>query len=152
MTIINSIFSIPISLVFLFINLNSGIKATEIQNGNLTKNNDCGIESVTLKTERIEKKRKFLFWTLKHKKVIVTDRIIDQNGNEVFEKKSVFISSMDASDDRRFRRIKVVNDEIWLFRYGKVFNRNGSIKRYNFCGEYLGTKNWEDGDFYEDKN
>ena len=136
-------------MVFLFINLNNGIKTAERQNVNLTENDSCEIESVTLKTESIDKKRKFLFWTLKHKKVIVIDRIIDSNGHLVFKKKSVFISSMDASEDRRFRRIKLVDDEIWLFRYGKIFNAKGSIKRYNFCGEYLGTKNWEDGDFYE---
>ncbi|WP_326283081.1 hypothetical protein [Tamlana sp. 2201CG12-4] len=133
----------------LFFNLNSGIKAAKIQDIDIIENDSCKIESVTLKTESIDKKRKFLFWALKHKKVIVTDRIIDSNGHIVFEKKSVFISSMDASSDRRFRRIKLINDEIWLFSYGKIFNTNGSIKRYNFCGKYLGTKKWEDGDFYE---
>ena len=79
-------FSVSLSLIFVFINLNSGIKTSEIQDKTLTEKIDCGIESVTLKTERIEKQRKFLFWTLKHKKVIVTDRIIDQNGNEVLKK------------------------------------------------------------------
>ncbi|MFI1770227.1 hypothetical protein [Thalassobellus citreus] len=136
-------------MISLIVNPNSGIKTTELQFTNLTKNDSCGIESVTLKTESIDKKRKFLFWTLKHKKVIVTDRIIDSNGIVLFEKKSIFISSMDASDDRRFRRIKLTENEIWFFRYGKIFNTNGSIKRYNFCGKYLGTKNWEEGDFYE---
>ena len=149
MTLINLIFSISISLISLIINPDSGIKTTELQSANLTKNDSCRIESVTLKTESIDTKRKFLFWTLKHKKIIVTDRIIDPNGIVLFEKKSVFISSMDASEDRKFRRIKLKENEIWLFKYGKIFNTNGSIKRYNFCGEYLGTKKWEDGDFYE---
>ncbi|SHJ26865.1 hypothetical protein SAMN04488096_1281 [Mesonia phycicola] len=115
----------------------------------MTQNKDCGIESVTLKTERIEKKRKFLFWTLRHKKVIVIDRIIDQNGNQVFEKKSVFISSMDASDTRKFNRIKIVGNEIWIFNHRKNYDNDGRIKKYNYCGEFIGTKNWEDGDYYE---
>ncbi|WP_159949993.1 hypothetical protein [Polaribacter septentrionalilitoris] len=150
MTVINSIFSVSLSLIFVFINLNSGIKTSEIQNKTLTEQIDCGIESVTLKTERIEKKRKFLFWNLKHKKVIVTDRIIDQNGNEVFEKKSVFISSMDASDTRKFNRIKIVGNEIWIFSHGKNVDKVKPINRYNFCGDYLGKKDWEDGDYYDD--
>ncbi len=118
-------------------------------NANLTKKIDCGIESVTLKTERIEKKRKFLFWTLRHKKVIVTDRIMDSNGNTVFEKKSVFICSMDACDDRKFRRIKIVNNEIWEFLHDKNYE-NEFIKRYNYCGKYLGKKEWENGEFYSE--
>ncbi len=143
-------FSVSLSLILVFINLNSGIKTSEIQNKTLTEKIDCGIESVTLKTEQIEKKRKFLFWSLKHKKVIVTDRIIDLNGNEVFEKKSVFISSMDASDTRKFNRIKIVGNEIWIFSHGKNVDKVKPINRYNFCGDYLGEKDWEDGDYYDD--
>ncbi|QXP65751.1 hypothetical protein [Polaribacter sp. AHE13PA] len=150
MNVINSIFSISISLIFLIINLNSGIKTTEIQSGISTINKDCGIENVTLKTERIEKKRKFLFWTLRHKKVIVIDRIIDQNGNKVFEKKSVFICSMDACDTRKFSRMKIVDNEIWIFRHGKNVEKVKPINRYNFCGDYLGEKDWKDGDYYDD--
>ncbi|WP_282122473.1 hypothetical protein [Algibacter mikhailovii] len=150
MTVINSMFSVSLSLILVFINLNSGIKTSEIQNKTLTEKIDCGIESVTLKTEQIEKKRKFLFWSLKHKKVIVTDRIIDLNGNEVFEKKSVFISSMDASDTRKFNRIKIVGNEIWIFSHGKNVDKVKPINRYNFCGDYLGEKDWEDGDYYDD--
>ena len=137
-------------MIFLFINLNSGIKTTEIKNVNLTEKNDCEIDSVTLKTERIEKKRKFLFWTLRHKKVIVIDRVVDQNRNEVFEKKSVFISSMDAYDIRKFNRIKIVDNEIWIFGHGKNVDKVKSINRYNFCGDYLGKKDWEEGDYYDD--
>ena len=119
----------------------------ELQNKNLIEKNDCGIESVTLKTERIEKKRKFIFWTLRHKKVIVTDQILDSNGNKIFEKKSVFICSMDACDTRKFNRIKIVENEIWIFNHGENFDQDGIIKKYNFCGEFIGTKAWEDGDF-----
>lgn len=81
MILVNSISSISLNLVFLFINLNNEIKAAEIQNVNLIEIDSCGIENVILKTESIDKKRTFLFWTLKHKKVIVTDRIIDPNGH-----------------------------------------------------------------------
>ena len=150
MSVINSTFSILLSLIFLVNNLDSGIKTTEIQDVNLTEKNDCGIESVTLKTERIEKKRKFLFWTLRHKKVIVTDRIVDSNGKEIFEKKSVFICSMDACDDRKFNRIKIVAKEIWIFSHGKNVDKVKPINRYNFCGDYLGKKDWEDGDYNND--
>ena len=143
-------FSVSLSLIFVFINLNSGIKTSEIQNKTLTEKIDCGIESVTLKTERIEKKRKFLFWTLRHKKVIVIDRVIDQNGNKVFDKKSVFICSMDACDTRKFSRMKIVDNEIWIFRHGKNVEKVKPINRYNFCGDYLGEKDWEDGDYYDD--
>ena len=150
MNLINSIFSISISLIFLIINLNSEIKTTEVQNVNLNKKNDCNIKNVTLKTERIEKKRKFLFWTLRHKKVIVTDRIIDLNGNKLFEKKSVFICSMDACDTRKFNHLSIVKNEIWLFNHGKNFQQDGIIKKYNFCGEFIGTKDWEIGDYNYD--
>ena len=76
------------------------------------------------------------------------DRIIDQNGNEVFEKKSIFISSMDASDTRRFRRTKIVENEIWTFRYNKNYT-NGFINRYDFCGKFLGKKEWTEKSFDE---
>ncbi|WP_299326209.1 hypothetical protein [uncultured Maribacter sp.] len=150
MNIINSIFSISISLIFLIINLNGEIKTTEIQNANLTKKNDCGIENVTLKTERTEKEHKFLFWSLYRKKVKVTDRIVDSNGNVIFEEKSVFICSMDACDDRKFNRIKIVGKQIWIFSHGKNVEKIKPINRYNFCGDYLGKKDWEDGDYYDD--
>lgn len=149
MTVQNSMFSVSIGLIFLIINLDSGIKTTEMQNVRLTENQDCEIESVTLKTEQIEKKRKFLFWTLRHKKVIVIDRIIDNNRNQIFEKKSVFISSMDASDTRKFNRIKIIGKEIWIFSHGKNVDKVSPIKRYDFCGNFLGTKKWEDGDYYD---
>ncbi|WP_109301202.1 hypothetical protein [Aquimarina sp. AU474] len=136
-------------MIFLLFNLNIGIKTSEIQNVRFTEKKYCGIENGTLKTEHIEKKRKFLFWTLKHKKEIVIDLIIDENGNKVFEKKSIFISSMDASDTRKFNRIKIVGKEIWIFSHGKNVDKVKPIKRFDFCGNFLGTKKWEDGDYYE---
>lgn len=152
MTVINLIVSISMSLIFLIMNIDSGIKTTEVQYGYLNSNKDCSIESVTLKTERIEKKRKFLFWTLRHKKVILVDRIINSDGNEVFEKKSVFTHSMDAYDDLKFNRIKIVDKEIWIFSHRKNVEKVKPIKRYDFCGNFLGTKKWEAGDYYEIHN
>ena len=71
MNVIKLTFSISLSFFLLFLNFNSGKKTYEKKNVNLIKKNDCGIESVTLKTERTSKKRKFHFWKLRHKKVII---------------------------------------------------------------------------------
>ena len=149
MTIINSIFSISINLIFLIISTNNEIRTNEIQDINLIKKNDCGVENVILKTERVEKKRKFLFWTLRHKKVIVTDRILDLNGNKILEKKSIFICSMDACDTRKFNHIKIMENEIWVFNHGKNYQQDRIIKKYNFCGKFIGIKDWEIGDNYQ---
>ena len=127
----------------------SRIVNTDKQNEQFAVKKYCDVESVTLKTERSEKKRKFLFWTLKHNKVIVIDRVLDSNGNELFKEKSVFICSMDACDDRKFRRIKIVENEIWIFSYGKNPEKTNPIKKYNFCGEYIGQKKWENGDYHK---
>ncbi|WP_299680548.1 hypothetical protein [uncultured Dokdonia sp.] len=133
----------------LFISLNSGIKNKEIDIPISTIKVDCEIKNVILKTELVEKNRKFLFWPLSHKKVISINRVIDSNGDILFERKSITICSMDACEDRTFQGIKIVDNEIWLFNYNKILNPSGNIKRYNFCKEYLGTKSWEDGDFFK---
>lgn len=149
MNVIKLTFSISLSFILLFINLNSGKKPTEKRNINLIEKNDCGIKSVSVKTERASKKRKFLFWKLRHKKVIIFDQVLDSNNNVIFERKSVFICSMDACDDRKDRRTKIVNNEIWVYGYGKNYE-NKYIKRYDFCGKYLGKKNWTKNDFFND--
>ncbi len=113
------------------------------------KKESCGIENVTLKTEQIQKKRKFLFWDLGHKKVILIDKVLDSSGEIIFERKSAFIQSLDSSKDIRFRRIKLVDGEIWVFRYNKK-PENEYIERYNYCGKYLGKRKWESGDFYDE--
>ena len=79
----------------------------------------------------------------------MTDRVLDNNGKVIFEKKSVFIRSMDASDTKKFNRIKIVGKEIWIFHHGKNLEKVDPIKRFDFCGNFLGTKIWEDGDYYE---
>ncbi|MBD0726176.1 hypothetical protein B6A10_13430 [Flavobacterium sp. L1I52] len=107
---------------------------------------ECFIKELTLKTERIEKPRKFIFWKLAHKKVNTIDRIIDTKGKVILKKSSIQICSSDACGDRKFRRIKIVGNEIWIFKY----NRNpekGIIKHYNFCKRYLVQKIWDDENF-----
>lgn len=149
MNVIKLTFSISLSFFILFLNFNNGKKTYEKKNVNLIKKNDCGIESVTLKTERTSKKRKFHFWKLRHKKVIIFDQVLDSNNNIIFERKSVFICSMDACDDRKYRRIKIMNNEIWVYGYGKNYE-NKYIKRYDFCGKYLREKDWTKNDFFND--
>ena len=131
--------------MLLFVNATDGLSA---QN-NIRTDSNCGITEVSLITETFEKEHKFLFWSLHRKKNIVTDRVLDENGKVIFEKKSVFISSLDASDTKKFNRIKIVGNEIWIFHHGKNFDKVSPIKRYDFCGNFLGTEIWEDGDYYE---
>jgi hypothetical protein len=106
----------------------------------------CSITTVTLKTERIEKKRKFLFWRLPHKKIIHIDQIFDSNGKRILKKTSIQICSSDACDNIKYRRVKIVNNEIWVFHY----NRNPEkaiIKRYDYCGKFLNLKPWVNESF-----
>jgi hypothetical protein len=113
------------------------------------RNGNCGIENVTLKTEQVEKKRKFLFWDLGHKKVIIIDKVFDSSGKIILERKSAFIQTMDSYEDIRFRRIKLVDGEIWVFRYNRK-PENEFIERYNNCGKYIGKRKWKSGDYYQD--
>jgi len=119
-------------------------------NGNFnTLKQKCSNKKAVLKSERIEKKRKFVFGKLPHKRIVIFDRIIDANGNEIIKTKSVYICSLDACDTKQFRRIKIIENEIWIFEY----NRNPEkaiIKRYNFCGKYLSQKKWDDDKSFED--
>ncbi|WP_157821993.1 hypothetical protein [Tenacibaculum sp. Bg11-29] len=56
---------------------------------------------------------------------------------------------MDASDTRKFNRIKIVENEIWIFSHGKNVEKLSPIKRYDFCGNFLGTRLWKDGGYYK---
>ncbi|TCN53069.1 hypothetical protein D0809_21005 [Flavobacterium circumlabens] len=108
----------------------------------------CSANNVTIKTQRTEKDRKFLFWKLPHKKIIVRDQVTDAKGNSILKGISIDICSTDACDGIRYRRIKITANEILLFYY----NRNPEkaiIKRYDFCGNYLGKKIWDKEVFYE---
>lgn len=148
MIIINSICSIALNILLLFSGVsNKTIKSERIV---VSGKNDCGIDKVSLITKRNEKKRKFLFWKLRHKKVVIIDKVIDLNRNKILKRKSVFICSRDACDNRKVSRIKIVNNEIWVFKYGKKWQNDGIIKKYNFCGKYIGDKEWEKNDFYND--
>ncbi|TSE05592.1 hypothetical protein [Aquimarina algiphila] len=103
-----------------------------------------------LKTETIERERKFLFWKLPHKKVILIDKVVNSNGKVILKRKSVFLVSMDSSEDKIFRRIKIVDREIQVFRHSRDY-QNQFIELYDFCGKYKGRRIWKDGDFYKTK-
>ena len=119
----------------------------EVENKGQITTKPCNIQSVYVKTERIEKTRKLLFWRINNNKFITIDRLFDDSGNQLMEKRTVSICSFDACDSRIFRRIKVVGNEIWVFAYGRNPDK-GIVKRYNYCGDYLGKKPWENGDFW----
>ena len=109
----------------------------------------CSSENIELKTERIEKKRKFIFWRLPHKKIIITDRIINSNGKTIVKKISIHICSSDACDAIKFQRIKIIGKEIWIFTYNKAYEK-AIIKRYNSCGKYLAQESWDKDKSFED--
>lgn len=137
------------SIVFSFFSL-SVISMNKLKSKEDTIQNKrkCSAQNVILKTERIESNRKFIFWKLPHKKIITVDRIIDVNGKVILKKSSIQICSNDACDDRKFRKIKIIDNEIWIFQY----NRNPEkaiIKRYDFCRKYLGEKIWDEKSFDE---
>lgn len=135
------------SIVFSFFSLSvismNKLKSTQDSIQNAKK---CSVENLTLKTERIEKKRKFIFWKLPHKKIINVDRIINANGKVILKKTSIQICSSDACGDRKFCRIKIVNNEIWIFQFNRDPEK-GIIKRYDFCEKYLGEKIWDEENF-----
>ena len=137
-------------IVFSFFSLSvssmNKLKSTEDTIQNEKK---CSVKNLTLKTERIEKKRKFIFWRLPHKKIIDVDRLINTNGKVILKKTSIQICSSDACDNRKFRRIKIVNNEIWIFQYNRRDPEKAVIKRYDFCKKYLGEKIWDEEEFNE---
>ncbi len=116
----------------------------------LTEHIGCETENLVLKTETIERERKFLFWKLPHKKVILIDKLVNSNGKVILKRKSVFLVSMDSSEDKIFRRIKIVDREIQVFRHSRDY-QNQFIELYDFCGKYKGRRIWKDGDFYKTK-
>lgn len=134
-----SLFSLSLSSM----NKSKSIKDT-IQNGR-----KCSVEKLIVKTERFEKDRKFLFWKLPHKKITLIDRIINTDGKVILKKSSILICSSDACDYRRFCRIKIVGNEIWIFQYNKDPEK-GVIKRYDFCKKYISTKIWDKESLIDD--
>ena len=136
-----------ISIFFSFFSL-SEISMNKLKSTDDTIRNEkkFSVKNLTLKSERIEKKRKFMFWKLPNKKIITTDKIINSNRKVILKKTSIQICSTDACDNIKFRRIKIVDNEIWIFHY----NRNPEkaiIKRYNFCKNYLGKNIWNEKSF-----
>jgi hypothetical protein len=119
-----------------------------MQKANQHEKKDCKNKNVVVKTERIEKNQKFLFWKLPHKKVIIIDKVLDSEKNIILRRKSISICSIDACDDRKFCRVKIVDHEIWIFEVDKDYEKS-IIKRYDFCGNYLGQKDWTEELFYD---
>lgn len=122
------------------------LKSTE---DTIQKERKCSVKNLTLKTERIEKSRKFIFWKLPHKKIIIVDRIINSNGKIILKKSSVDICSSDACDEIKFRRIKIIDNEIWIFQHNRKPEK-AIIKRYDFCEKYLGEKIWDEQKSFND--
>ncbi|MFD2938632.1 hypothetical protein [Flavobacterium notoginsengisoli] len=110
----------------------------------------CLSENIKLKTDRIEKDRKFIFWRLPHRKITITDRVINTDGKIIVKKRTIHICSMDACDDIKFRRIKIIGNEIYIFKYNRDHYKTAIIKRYNSCGKYLGKKKWDEDKSFED--
>jgi len=82
---------------------------------------------------------------LPHKKTIITDKVFDSNNKLIVKKKTVLICSLDACDYLRYSRIKIVNNEIWIFHYSE--NEKSIIKKYNLCGKFISEENWNDKGF-----
>lgn len=139
------IISIVFSSFSLSVNSMNKLNSTEDTIHNEKK---CSVKNLTLKTERSEKNRKFIFWKLPHKKITTVDRIVNNNGKVILKKTSIQICSNDACDDRKLRRVKIVNNEIWIFQYDRDPEK-GIIKRYDFCENYLGEKVWDEEDINE---
>ncbi|MEA9412681.1 hypothetical protein [Flavobacterium sp. PL02] len=137
--------TIQIIMLFILSSVYAMHKLPPINSKNSIENK-CSVTSVTLKTERIEKKRKFLFWKLPHKKIIHIDKVFDSNGKRILKKTTIQVCSSCSCDDIKYRRVKIVNNEIWIFHYN-TNPEKGIIKRYDFCGKFLGQKAWEDESF-----
>lgn len=141
--------SFILSILFSFFSLFANSKTKGIPANTLYLiDTTCSSINVTLKTQRTEKDRKFLFWKLPHKKIIVRDQVTDAKGNSILKETTIYICSLDACDSRRYRRIKITANEILLFYYNRN-PENAIIKRYDFCGNYLGKKIWDKEVFYE---
>ena len=56
---------------------------------------------------------------------------------------------MDACDTKKFCRIKIIENEIWIFQYNRNLKK-AVIKLYDSCGKYLSQKKWDDDKSFED--
>lgn len=139
MSILLSLFSLSI-----FSMNNSELSRDTTQN-----DKKCSSENIQLKTERVEKKRKFLFWKLLHKKIIITDQVVTTDRKLIVKTRSIHICSLDACDTRKFRRIKIIKNEIWMFQYNRDPEK-AIIKRYDSCGNFLSKENWDKKMSFED--
>lgn len=109
---------------------------------------ECSVKNLMIKTERRERNRKFIFWKLPHKKITIVDKVINTDGKVIFKKSTILVCSADACGDTKFRRIKIIKNEIWIFQYNRNPD-NAVIKHYDFCGKYLNKTDWNEKSFDE---
>ncbi|CAA9200044.1 hypothetical protein FLA105534_02940 [Flavobacterium bizetiae] len=139
-----------LSILFIFFSLSIfNMNKSKSSRDTIQNEEKYSNESIQLKTERVEKKRKSLFWKLPHKKIIITDRVITTDRKLIVKTRSIHICSLDACDTRKFRRIKIIKNEIWIFRYN-ADPEKAIIKRYDSYGKFLSTENWDQKKSFED--
>lgn len=138
------------SILFSFISLSIfSMNISKLSRDTIQNKKICSSQKIELKTERVEKKRKFVFWKLPHNKIIITDRVITSDQKLIVKTRSIHICSLDACDTRKFRRIKIIKNEIWIFRYN-TDPEKAIIKRYDSCGKFLSNENWNEKKSFED--
>ena len=138
------------SILFSFFSLSIfSMNISKLSRDTIQNEKVCSSEKIELKTERVEKKRKFVFWKLPHNKIIITDRVITSDQKLIVKTRSFHICSLDACDTRKFRRIKIIKNEIWIFRYNR-HPEKAIIKRYDSCGKFLSKENWDEKKSFED--
>ena len=138
------------SILFSFISLSIfSMNISKLSRDTIQNEKICSSQKIELKTERVEKKRKFVFWKLPHNKIIITDRVITSDQKLIVKTRSIHICSLDACDTRKFRRIKIIKNKIWIFRYN-TDPEKAIIKRYDSCGKFLSKENWNEKKSFED--
>lgn len=138
------------SILFSFFSLSIfSMNISKLSRDTIQNEKICSSEKIELKTERVEKKRKIVFWKLPHNKIIITDQVITSDQKLIVKTRSIHICSLDACDTRKFRRIKIIKNEIWIFRYN-TDPEKAIIKRYDSCGKFLSTENWDEKKSFED--
>lgn len=138
------------SILFSFFSLSIfSMNISKLSSDTIQNEKKYSSENIELKTKRVEKKRKFVFWKLPHKKIIINDRVITSDRKLIVKTRSIYICSPDACDTRKFRRIKIIKNEIWIFRYNSDPEK-AIIKRYDSCGNFLSKENWDENKSFED--
>jgi hypothetical protein len=108
----------------------------------------CEKINVKLVSESTKKKRRFLFWNLPHHKIKTVDKVIDADSNVIMKRTTVSICSMDACDNIRFRRLRLIDGEIHEFQHIGKRTSHGKIIKYDLCGEKKSEEELESLDVY----